>query len=180
MADNFDFASYQSAIESCMQDIEAKSHTLVDDLAGEAAGIAQNRFQNAFYAGNNDVSVHVEQDNVRDEYGKAIVALGTSVLFIEFGTGIRKMDNPAERAQLYGGGKGIVGHGQYGKGRGKQLNGWVYKGEPGVNPPWDTYQVDYHGSTYVHTKGNHAWSCLWMARQQIAKIMRQRAREIFK
>ena len=180
MAEEFTSAAFESAISKCLADIDAKSHTLVDELADEAVSMANSNFQNAFYAGVNDVSVHSEDDtSVSGEYGKAVVAEGASLLFIEFGTGIMKTDSPYERAQLYGGGAGIVGHGEYGKRRGRQLNGWVYRGEPGLNPPWDTDYVFLRGQTFVHTKGNHANSSLWRARQEIARKMRQKAREVF-
>lgn len=175
-----ELALMEGIINRYVDGIEEKSHKLVDDLAEEAKSMAQSNFSKAFYAGNNDVTVHTEQDNSGKEYGKAVVAEGASVFFIEFGTGIRKADNPEERAQLYGGGAGIVQHGEYGKKRGRQLNGWLYSGEPGLNPPWDTTIEDRHGRTYVRTKGNHANSALYRARQEIARKMRERARGAFK
>lgn len=64
--------------------LKAKTSVLLDRLAQEGLSVASANFAKAAYDGTNDVSVSVEQ---RRAGVRAVVAVGASVLFIEFGTG---------------------------------------------------------------------------------------------
>ena len=73
--------------------LKERAGIFIDRLAEEGLSIASAKFSQAVYDGTNDVSVSVEQ---REGSAKAIVAVGASVLFIEFGTGVTYPDNHPE------------------------------------------------------------------------------------
>lgn len=100
-----------------------KSEQLVERLAGEGFQIASAKFTQAAYDGTNDTAVSVES---RGTGVQAVVAVGASTLFIEFGTGVTYPDNHPEAAT-----NGMA-RGSYGKGRGKQQS-WGYYGDPGTS-----------------------------------------------
>ena len=85
-----DLAAYRRSLERRLE-------TLVDRLAAEGLSVASIRFANANYAGDNDVTVYMEND------GKAarICAEGSAVAFIEFGTGVQNPDYPGSAAAPY-------------------------------------------------------------------------------
>lgn len=66
------------------KDLENKARLLAERLATIGATVAQMNFNRAFYIGNNDVEVTVEE--TKD--GFQINADGEAVCFIEFGTGV--------------------------------------------------------------------------------------------
>ena len=76
--------------------LKAKTSVLLDRLAQEGLSVASANFAKAAYDGTNDVSVSVEQ---RGAGVRAVVAVGASVLFIEFGTGVTYPDNHPEAAE---------------------------------------------------------------------------------
>ena len=77
--------------------LKARTSVLLDRLAQEGLSVASANFAKAAYDGTNDVSVSVEQ---REQSVRAVVAVGASVLFIEFGTGVVYPDNHPEAADL--------------------------------------------------------------------------------
>lgn len=95
---------------------------LLERLTQEGYEVASAVFASAEYDGTNDVTVSVED---RGKI-KAVVAVGGTVLFIEFGTGVTYPDNHPEARDLG------MERGEYGQGRGKQST-WGYYGEPGTN-----------------------------------------------
>ncbi len=72
---------------------------------------------------------------------RAVVAVGASVLFIEFGAGVTYPDNHPQAAELG------MKRGEYGKGHGKQSS-WGYYGDPGTN---GVVKTKKDGSTVVIT-----------------------------
>ena len=66
--------------------LQRKTDELAQELAERGMSDARIRFQNAEYDGMKDVSVSVQKTG---ENTYATVAVGSAVLFIEFGTGIR-------------------------------------------------------------------------------------------
>lgn len=123
--------------------LKAKTSVLLDRLAQEGLSVASANFAKAAYDGTNDVSVSVEQ---RRAGVRAVVAVGASVLFIEFGTGVTYPDNHPEAAE-----QGMR-RGEYGAGHGKQPS-WGYYGEPGTNGVVHTKK---DGKEVVITQGNPA------------------------
>ena len=126
----FDVKSISAAIaevQRLRESIDTGSKKLVDKLAEEAVKKASEEYETAEYAGEKEVNVA----SVKTAPLKATVqATGSSVLFIEFGTGINKSDSPEARADLKSG--NVVGHGQYGHHLGRLKTGWRYTGSIGV------------------------------------------------
>ena len=125
---------------------------------------ASVRFSSAMYDGVNDVTVTL------DEKGKgySIIADGTAVAFIEFGSGVYHNSSepyPNPRPE------GVVGIGEYGKGRGKR-RAWFYKGEPGTNG-----EIQKNG--VVKTRGNPAAMPMYYASEEMKRSVLQIAREVF-
>lgn len=136
----------------------------VKELAEIGVEVADLKFHYAVYDGENDVAVTLDD---RDPFCKAVVAVGKSVLFIEFGTGVQTWpDNHPEAGKLG------MERGSYGKGNG-QHKAWVYKGEPGsMGLPL--------GSDKVLTYGNPANMSMYQAKQALCEQFESIARRVFK
>lgn len=147
--------------------LRTRTNLLLDRLAQEGFSVASANFAKAVYDGTNDVSVSVEQGG---EGARAIVAVGASVLFIEFGTGVVYPDNHPEAAE-HG-----MRRGEYGAGHGKQVS-WGYYGEPGTNG------IEYtkkSGNTVVLTHGNPANMSMYETVKYLEGILPRLAQEVFR
>lgn len=138
--------------------IKKITEELADKLATKALETAQANFNNAEYAGDNDVTV-TREDISKTE--KKIVADGNATLFIEFGAGVRYPDSHPEAGKLG------VKHGTYGLGRGASPKGWRYRGSKGNAP--DTKVTK---SGLVHTYGNKANLCMYNAREAAKELVK--------
>lgn len=136
--------------------VEVKTKELCERLSVIGAYEASVRFAGAIYDGSNDVSVDVEPI----DGGYAIVAKGQAVAFIEFGAGV--YHNPSEPYPLPRP-DGIVGIGEYGKGKGKR-RAWGYYDNAGE---------------LVITRGNPAAMPMWYAMREMEREIRRIAREVF-
>ena len=107
--------------------LNEKSLELRKRLADIGLNAAKVGFSMAAYDGTPDVSVEI-----REKSGNvtAVAAVGTTVLFIEFGTGIRFPDNHPEMSNAQG--QGMLGRGQYGKKQGSNPKGWFYPSSKGL------------------------------------------------
>ena len=123
--------------------LKIKSEELLDRLSDEGYKIASAGFASAAYDGTNDTFVKVEE---RGTHARAVIAVGTAVLFIEFGTGVTYPDSHPEA-----GAHGMV-RGGYGQGKGKQKS-WGYYGDPGTN---GEVKFNKSGQAVVITHGNPA------------------------
>lgn len=148
-------ANYKKWLKDCTE-------KFLEELGNEGVEIATAKFKSAEYDGTNDVSVTMQK---RSDTQVAVVAVGTSVLFIEFGTGINNPNLHPEAEQ-----NGFI-HGQYGYGLGRLSKGWRYEGEPGTHG-----QVITSGKNkgMVQTKGNIAN----MSMYQTVRELQQRFEEI--
>lgn len=151
-------------LEQYKRDFLEKEQRLLEGLANIGVREASIRFTTAIYDGVNDVSVTLD----KTDNGYSVIADGTAVAFIEFGTGVyhnsgEPYPNPRPT--------GIVGIGEYGKGKGKR-RAWYYKGAPGSNG-----EVQQNG--VVKTRGNPAAMPMWYASEEIRKSILQLAREVF-
>ena len=99
--------NYKTWLKECTE-------KFIQALGEEGVQVATAKFQTAVYDGTNDVSVSVES---RDTNKVAVVAVGSSVLFIEFGTGVKYPDNHPEA------GKNGFTRGGYGYKLGRLENG---------------------------------------------------------
>lgn len=139
---------------------------LLERLAQEGYEVASAGFADAVYDGTNDVTVSVED---RGKI-KAVVAVGGTVLFIEFGTGVTYPDNHPEARDL-----GMT-RGEYGQGHGKQST-WGYYGEPGTT---GTVVGERAKGTLVLTHGNPANMPMYSAVKELELRLGEIAKEVFR
>ena len=153
-------------IEEYKKWLERCTKTLIQRLAAEGYEVAAAGFQKAQYDGTNDSAVSVEE---RGDKIKAVVAAGSAVLFIEFGTGVTYPDDHPEAGK-----HGMV-RGGYGKGHGSQST-WGYYGDPGTNG-----QVRKEGArgTLVTTHGNPANKPMYEAVKHLERRLPELVREVF-
>ena len=158
-------------LEQYKKDLLEKAKLLTEKLADIGVSVAEVRFKSAAYDGINDVSV----TPMKTGKGFAVVAEGQAVAFIEFGTGVHY--NPSEP---YPNPRpaGIVGIGEYGKGKGGRVREdgsaipWVYNGDAGTNG----IKLD-NGA--ILTRGNPAAMPMWYASEEMRKSVQQIVREVF-
>lgn len=105
--------------------LEKDMNNLIDELAVDVMKTSQAEYStiNGKYVGwfdGNPSNVVFNKENIKN--GKSVVASGTSLLFLEFGTGMHRSQHPLQNEFAD---QGIVPHGQYGKGKGKGKH-WAY------------------------------------------------------
>ena len=153
--------------------LNQKAQLFAKALADKGLDVAKVRFDNAEYAGSNDVSCHVEQNGNTC----TIVAEGKAVAHIEFGTGVTHQG---------WGAAGTVGplplpdnigeHGTYGKENGKHKR-WYYYGDPGNA---GTYVDTVPGKGQLnYTSGNDAAMAMWGAVEEMASQVEATWREVW-
>lgn len=132
-------------------------------LAEIGLAVANASYIGASYAGTNDIEVHLEFEENRCK----IVASGSTLGFIEFGTGVLwPLGEYAEQA-------GAPPHGTYGEGRGKQRL-WAYKGEAGNIGVPDRKRPDI-----VWTSGNPPANAFPRAVEAMKEEAQRIAKEVF-
>ena len=163
----------QRGIDTLLREIESytvwlkeRSQVLLDRLAQAGVEVASARFAKAAYDGTNDASVSME---TRSEGVRAVVAVGASVLFIEFGTGVTYPDNHPPAAELG------MKRGEYGKGHGKQSS-LGYYGDPGTN---GVVKTKKDGSTVVITHGNPANMPMYETVKELEAMLPELVKEVF-
>ena len=163
----------QRGIDTLLREIESytvwlkeRSQVLLDRLAQAGYEVASARFAKAAYDGTNDASVSME---TRSEGVRAVVAVGASVLFIEFGTGVTYPDNHPQAAELG------MKRGEYGQGHGKQSS-WGYYGDPGTN---GVVKMKKDGSTVVITHGNPANMPMYETVKELEAMLPNLVKEVF-
>lgn len=163
----------QRGIDTLLREIESytvwlkeRSQVLLDRLAQAGFEVASARFAKAVYDGTNDASVSLE---TRSEGVRAVVAVGASVLFIEFGTGVTYPNNHPQAAELG------MKRGEYGQGHGKQSS-WGYYGDPGTN---GVVKMKKDGSTVVITHGNPANMPMYETVKELEAMLPELVKEVF-
>ena len=163
----------QRGIDTLLREIESytvwlkeRSQVLLDRLAQAGFEVASARFAKAAYDGTNDASVSLE---TRGDGVRAVVAVGASVLFIEFGTGVTYPDNHPQAAELG------MKRGGYGQGHGKQSS-WGYYGDPGTN---GVVKTKKDGSTVVITHGNPANMPMYETVKELEAMLPELVKEVF-
>ena len=163
----------QRGIDTLLREIESytvwlkeRSQVLLDRLAQAGFEVASARFAKAAYDGTNDASVSLE---TRSEGVRAVVAVGASVLFIEFGTGVTYPDNHPQAAELG------MKRGEYGQGHGKQSS-WGYYGDPGTN---GVVKMKKDGSPVVITHGNPANMPMYETVKELEAMLPELVKEVF-
>lgn len=143
-------------LKSYRDSLDTKKDKLLKQLGEIGVREASVRFTTAMYDGINDSSVSLETN----KNGYVIVAEGHAVAFIEFGAGVYHNSGepyPDPRPE------GIVGIGEYGKGRGKR-QAWGFKNESGE---------------LVITHGNPAAMPMWYASEEMRNSILKIAKEVF-
>lgn len=154
-------------IEDYADSLENRMRELLDRLARVGIDRATMQFKRAAYDGKNDVTVDSEPQWL-DDNRLVISASGSSILFIEFGTGIRNDTHPlAEQLN-------IPPHGTYGKGQGMKES-WVYYGT-GADAKAGGIEVR---DGVIRTRGNHAQRSMYIASREMRERVREIAREVF-
>ena len=153
--------------------LNRKARALAFRLSWLGLEVAKIRFENAEYAGSNDVKCHINQKDKTC----TIVAEGKAVAHIEFGTGVTHQG---------WGAAGTVGplplpdnigeHGTYGKENGKHKR-WYYYGESG-NAGTPVKEVDGKGQLN-YTSGNDAAMAMWGAVEEMASQVEATWREVW-
>lgn len=159
--DPFDPRSFDKALKQIREyerEFEAKEKEFVKRLAEIGVSVASTGFQLADYDGEKDVVVTMNQNGTE----ATVIASGETVGFIEFGTGVL---NPEWSGSAETGYKPPA-HGTYGKGLGKNPNGWYFKqGE---------------GAKARHTFGNAPAEAMLTARDKMIEQVTRIAREVWK
>ena len=154
--DNDDIARAIKELKQYKKDFLKREKQLLEGLAQIGLKEASVRFTTAMYDGTNDVSVKLDKAN----NGYVIVADGEAVAFIEFGAGVyHNTSEPYPNPRP----DGIVGIGEYGKGKGKQ-KAWGYKNE---------------NDEVVITRGNPAAMPMWYASEEIKNSVLKVVKEVF-
>lgn len=128
------------------------------------------QFKEAQYDGENDVVVH-EPEWVNDNT-IVVKASGSSILFIEFGTGVYYGTPVHEKAEEFG-----YERGGYGQHRGK-YDFWFYQGDPGTNGE-EPCDPDMAARGLIFTRGNPANRCMWEASKKMRFELLRIAKEVF-
>ena len=151
-----DIARAIKELKAYKKELLEKEKRLLEGLAEIGIREASVRFTTAMYDGTNDVSV--ELNKAKDGY--VITAKGKAVAFIEFGAGVyHNTGEPYPNPRP----EGIVGIGEYGKGKGKQ-KAWGF--------------VDENNEVVI-TRGNPAAMPMWYASEEIKHSVLKLVREIW-
>lgn len=153
-------------LQSYSKSLETKLALIVQRLADLGLTVASAGFESAIYDGVNDVAVSIEDKGATH---KAVVAVGTAVIFIEYGSGCYYPDTHPQKPD------GIVGRGEYGKGHGKQ-NTWGYYGEAGTNGVEIT---NHSGKKVVLTHGNPSNPIMYNSKEAMRQAIQEIVREVF-
>lgn len=159
----FDASSIAAAvkeIEAYEQEFRRKVEDFTRRLAEIGVRVATDGFSVADYDGQNDVTVELIHTGNR----ATVVANGSTVGFIEFGTGIQ---NPewVDGGNVSGAAYTPPKHGTYGKGKGANPKGWYFTGTSGASQ---------------HTYGNTPAYAMLTARDEMVDNITRIAREVWK
>ena len=172
--DVFSMASIKRAIKATRDYkkwLDNRTQVFIERLQQVGIEAALMYYEKASYAGEPDVLVDLPAPVKKKSggYTARVRATGDTVLFIEFGTGIR-YENPHQLA--YG-----FFPGSYGP-KGLQPWGWFYTGTPGRYAPPGTEQAKGHPNS-VHTYGNPANMPMYQTRDHILTLFASIAEEVF-
>lgn len=146
--------------------LNRKARALAFRLSWLGLEVTKIRFENAEYAGSNDVKCHINQKDKTC----TIIAEGKAVAFIEFGTGIHHNGYGGELPS------GVGAHGSYGQGKGVGRR-WYYYGDPGNA---GTYVDTVPGKGQLnYTSGNEPAMAMWGAVEEMASQVEATWREVW-
>lgn len=156
---NFDgLQTFEKSLEKYEEHLEDKGEEICEELCDLGKDVADANFGEAIYSGVNDVEVRTEP--IDD--GHSVIAEGSSVLFIEYGTGINTAPHTIP----------VYERGGYGQGKGKN-KAWVYYG-------WEGNNGIPIGNGRVLTYGDPANECMYKASEEMRDNVTRIAKEVFK
>ena len=158
----------KSKISAYQRSLADKQRRFLERLAQIGIDVADVRFKEAQYDGVNDVEVSRTPEWDGDNR-LFIVANGTAVAFIEFGTGVHYTEQHPKAAEL-----GMV-RGGFGQGKGAQ-DGWGYYGSPGTN---GKVVRETDKGPVIFTHGNPPARAMYDAGKQMKEDVARIAREVF-
>lgn len=154
----------------------AKTDEFVKECAERSAAQAGNLFEQAYYAGENDVQTGFD---ITGDKEAQVYATGEATLFIEFGTGVNNRTTAAERKERAEVSPGMLAHGEYGQQKGSNPKGWAYYGTPG-NSPNARWVAERSKGDVIRTTGDTAASPMYMTKEKIIKDSNKIIKEVFK
>lgn len=160
--------SILSHIDKIEKSLDSKIHTFLTKLADVGIQVAVQGFQNAVYAGTNDVTVDSSPQWI-NERTFTISARGTTVTFIEFGAGVYYAEQHPKASEL-----GFT-RGTYGQGKGSHQT-WGYYGDPGNNA---IAVKDTKQGTLVLTHGNPPARAMYESGKEMRMKITEVAKEVF-
>lgn len=153
-------------IEEYKRWIKRKTEELSKRLADMGALYAQFNFDGALYSGNTDYTISAEKSG---ENAYKVKANGETVLFIEFGAGVRHGYGHPE--------VGEYGPGTYpGAGHWDDPKGWWY---PAKDAGATTKVSKKTGQAWVHTYGNPPNAPMYNAVRDLERELEAVVREVF-
>ena len=155
-------------LEQYRNKLNERIHTMLERLAELGVDTAAVAFKTAQYDGDNDVVVNAPE--WLSDTQLIISATGSSVTFIEFGTGVHYAEQHPKASEV-----GAV-RGEYGMGRGKR-DAWGYYGNPGTNGKIRK-SVEGKGDLVI-THGNPPSRALYNAGKEMRENISEIAREVF-
>lgn len=156
----------QRGINEYAAGIKTKCKQMQEYLAEIGLTNARFYFAEAQYDGENDVTV-VQSPEWIDDNTLRVRAYGTTILFIEFGTGVHYAAESHPQADEFGYTRGSYGYHQGSK------DSWKYIGEPGTNGE------KIEGSNMIRTHGNPANRCMYNVARDMRQAIIDKARYVF-
>lgn len=147
--------------------LKTRTEAFIRRLGERGVEVADASFKSAAYDGKKDVKVDFEK---RGDAQGAVVAIGASVLFVEFGTGVHTYPDIHPDAKE----KGMI-RGEYGKKHGKQVSWGFYGDEPGTNGA----VKNTPRGTVIVTKGNPASMSMYNTVRELEMEIAAIAREVY-
>lgn len=142
-------------LEAKRDSLEEKKRLFMERLAQIGVDTARVNFSKAIYDGNNDVVVETVW---QDDHTLSVSASGTSVLFIEFGSGLIGYGHELAGSMKYG--PGTWSDSELGKGHWQDEKGWYYE----------------HGKK---SHGNPPARAMYEASKEMRERIKQIAAEVF-
>ena len=155
-------------ISKKMNRLQDKMHTLANKLAEIGVSFMNVGFRTAVYDGTPDVQIG--NPSWVSDMVLEIPVTGSTVAFIEFGTGVHYGESHPKAAEL-----GAV-RGEYGHKRGRN-DTWKYYGDPGSMGWYQTTNERAKG--LVTTHGNPPNSVMYNASKQMRMQILEIARSVF-
>ena len=158
----------EEILERAKKGVTEATKDFVEAIADVGYQKAVSEYDKAEFAGTKGDPQSVISKTVDKEKMEAtITANHNSVLFIEYGTGVRNpYDAPEAKNELQTN-AGIVAHGKYGHKRGANPKGWHYKGDMPSKPPKGTEESRLLGKGFIHTYGAPAHPFMYKAWKEV-------------